>query len=880
MHVDAQLSTGLAGLDRVLRGLIPGDNLVWQVESIEDYDSFVKPFVAAASVLGKKIVYFRFARHAPLAATDPAVEVRSLFPENGFEAFIAEIHHAIERSGAGAHYVFDSLSDLAVDWYSDQMLGNFFMLTCPYIYDVKAIAYFGLLRGRHAKDASGPIMDTAQVVIDVYGHRGRLHVHPLKVQHRFSPTIHTLHERAAGDDFRPVTESATIAEIMAGVDWSGLDAAGRGLGVWNVAFTEAEKALHEIERGVRCAGDTAELLRRLLRMAVSRDERMLDLAERHLRLRDVLAIRKRMIGTGLVGGKAAGMLIARSVLKGQNPAWADRLEPHDSFYVGSDVYYTFVVRNGVWWVREKQKDPATFLDGAETARRQLLTGGFPPSVWRQFVDMLDYFGQSPIVVRSSSLLEDNYGNSFAGKYDSVFCANQGPRQKRLDDLLAAVRAIYASTMSERALTYRAHRGLLERDEQMALLVQRVSGGMHGRLFFPQAAGVALSYNPYVWSADIRPEAGVARVVFGLGTRAVERSDNDYTRIIALNAPHRRPDSSPTDARQYAQRRVDAIDLEANQLASLDFADVVRQKPRIRLETFAAREARAVHNDAGRGQGEETWRLTFEGLIDDTPFVSHMREMLEMLEKAYGASVDVEYAVNFDDEKACKINLLQCRPLQIKKGGTSVKPEEKVDVEDVLLRAHGAVIGHSRIVPVDRLVYVVPEAYSRLATADRYSVARLVGRLARLPRSRNDPDGILVLVGPGRWGTTTPSLGVPVSFGEIDAAGALCEIVVMREDLVPDVSLGTHFFNDLVELEILYVAVFPDRSGNHINTRGLEATPNRLADLLPDAAPWASVLRVIESAAVPGGIWLSANTPQQHAEIYRRSQASSKTGDNG
>ena len=117
----------------------------------------------------------------------------------------------------------------------------------------------------------------------------------------------------------------------------------------------------------------------------------------------------------------------------------------------------------------------------------------------QFAEMLDYFGQSPIIVRSSSLLEDNYGNAFAGKYESVFCANQGSPQKRLEDFLSAVRTIYASTMSEEALRYRAHRGLLDRDEQMALLVQRVSGGLHGDLFFPQVAGVGLSYNPYVWN---------------------------------------------------------------------------------------------------------------------------------------------------------------------------------------------------------------------------------------------------------------------------------------------------------------------------------------------------------------------------------------------
>ena len=141
------------------------------------------------------------------------------------------------------------------------------------------------------------------------------------------------------------------------------------------------------------------------------------------------------------------------------------------------------------------------------ARRRILTGRFPEYLVKEFAEMLDYFGQSPIIVRSSSLLEDNYGNAFAGKYESVFCANQGPHAKRLQDFLSAVQAVYASSMSEKALRYRAQRGLLDRDEQMSLLVQRVSGGCHGSLFFPQVAGVALSRNPYVWNEQHRSGGG-------------------------------------------------------------------------------------------------------------------------------------------------------------------------------------------------------------------------------------------------------------------------------------------------------------------------------------------------------------------------------------
>jgi len=867
-QVDSQLTTGLPGLDRILRGLIPGDNLVWQVGSIADYIPLVRPYVAAAAARGRKRVYFRFARHEPLVAAEPGVDIRTLRPEDGFETFISEIHRTIERTGTGGYYVFDSLSDLAAAWDSDQMLGNFFMLTCPYLYDVKAIAYFALMRGFHSPDASTPIAETAQVVCDVYRHRDRLYVHPLKVQQRYSPTMHMLHAWT-GEEFRTVADSATTSEVMAAVPWSGLDAAGRGRGVWDRAFLEAEEALDAVRRGERTREQADALLPRLLRMAITRDERVLDLAKRYLRLEDVLAVRKRMIGTGLIGGKTIGMLLARAILRAKDPRWDNLLEPHDSFYVGADVYYTYVVRNGTWWVREKQKDPSHFLDGAEVARQRLLTGAFPESVRKQLADMLDYFGQSPIIVRSSSLLEDAFGNSFAGKYESVFCANQGPRQKRLEDFLSAVRTIYASTMSEVALSYRAQRGLLHRDEQMALLVQRVSGSMHGRLFFPQAAGVALSYNPYVWSEYIEPEAGVLRLVFGLGTRAVDRFDDDYTRVVALNAPERRPESSLAEVREYAQRKVDVIDLEANQLVSMDFHDIVSQKPALPLETFASKDREAEQAAAAAGRPPDgAWILTFDRLLTATPFIPRMREMLGTLQEAYGVPVDTEFSANFLPDGTCKINLLQCRPLQVKGGGASPEVPANIPREDLLVEAHGAVIGQSRVLSVDRLIHVVPETYGRLPISDRYAVARLIGQVAHLPRPGKD--GTLFLLGPGRWGTTTPSLGVPVHFAEINTVAALCEIVAMRDDLVPDVSLGTHFFNELVELDILYCALFPKRQDNFLNGPLLESATNRLAELLPAEAGWAHVVKVVDAETLPGGgmIRLAADMLKQRVVCWR------------
>lgn len=859
--------TGLPGLDHVLRGLIPGDNIVWQVNSIEDYRPFLEPYCRAAVQAGERLVYFRFARHEPLVGQDSGAEVCTLAPEDGFEQFITQIHRVIDSTGRGGCYVFDCLSDLAVDWYSDRMLGNFFRLTCPYLYDVEAIAYFAVLRNYHSVHASATITETTQVLLDVYRHRGKLYIHPIKAQQRHSPTMYMLHSFEE-DTFKPVNESSTIAEILTDLPWSGSDPVRSRLGVWNRAFLQAEKLMEGKADASEPGPADSDLISRLLRMIVTRDPRVLELAEQYFTIPDVLDIWRRMIGTGLIGGKSVGMLLARAILARLDPRWKELLEVHDSFYIGSDVFYTYLVQNGCWWVRQKQSNPATFLEGAEEARRRILAGTFADDVRNQFSDMLDYFGQYPIIVRSSSLLEDAFGNSFAGKYESVFCPNQGSRDKRLEDFMSSVRTIYASTMSEKALRYRAQRGLLNRDEQMSLLVQRVSGALSGNLFYPQIAGVGLSFNPYVWNESIDPKAGMLRLVFGLGTRAVDRSDDDYTRVVALNDPQRRPESSFDEVRRYTQRRVDTLDLAANRLVSYDFVDVAGQSPTAPLEMFASRDPEIERLAAETGQRELfPWILTFERLLSQTDFAEDMRDMLEKLQAAYGSPVDVEFTTNFFDKRHYRVNLVQCRPLQVSESqGPAQALPEQVDEAQTLFKAQGAVIGHGRQVQIDRVVQVVPSVYARLPIKERYSIARLIGQLMHIDGASTR---YTLLMGPGRWGTTTPSLGVPVSFAEISTTNVLCEIVAMREDLIPDVSLGTHFFNELVECDILYLALFPNRRDNLLNERWLATMPNRLSDLLPGASSRTDVVRVIDATDLPAGgsLRLHADHLNQKAICY-------------
>jgi pyruvate, water dikinase len=834
---DPTMTTGLPGLDKVLKGLLAGDNVVWQVDSVEDYRAVVAPYCRAAVANGKKLVYFRFARHEPLVGAESGAEVHELTSEQGFENFIADIHAVIQRAGTGAFYVFDCLSKLAADWYSDRMLANFFMLTCPYLYDLEAVAYFALYRNYHTVHALEPVQETTQLFLDVYRHKDELYIRPVKVQHRYSPTMNMLHVWR-GEEFPTITSSAVISEILTSAQWSGL-AYDSSAGFWETQFLRAREMLQSGEYRPDIPGRGRDLYDTLVRMIVSRDDDMQRLISRYLDLQDLLDIRKRMIGTGLIGGKTVGMLLARAIIRKAGPRFADLLEEHDSFYIGSDVFYDFLVRSGVWWVRQNQRDLQHFLEGAEQARRRMLTGGFQPHILRRLEEIVDYFGQSPFIVRSSSLLEDSYGNSFADKYESIFCANQGPREQRLQDLLAAIRQIYAGSMSEEALRYRFDRGVLDRDEQMALLIMRVSGAMHHRRFYPQVAGVGFSFNPYVWDRAIDPKAGVVRLVFGLGTRAVDRSDDDYTRIIALNAPEKRPEANFDEVARFAQRRVDFLDLEANQLTSSHFLDLIQSKPDLPLSLFASTDRMHDPDDP------DAQVLTFDRLLRETGLVEDLREMLQILEAAYQYPVDLEFTANFDDH-GCKISLLQCRPLQVQGAALVELPKVEVKEEDRIISARGAVIGRSLLTSVDRFVYVSPALYAGLTLQARHEVARLIGVINHIG---GEKIRTVMMLGPGRWGSTSPHLGVPVRFRDINRVSVLCEIVAMHENLVPDVSLGTHFLNEIVERNILYLALFPRKEEDLLSPAFFENSPSRLLDLVPGAEKMEEVIRVIDSADV-------------------------------
>jgi hypothetical protein len=838
----SRVSTGWESLDQIIDDLRRGDNVVWQVDRIDDYQRCVSLFVNNALANNEKLVYMRFGRHTPLLEDRANIKVYDLKTGDGFEAFSTQVHSIITKEGRDTFYVFDSLSDLLHAWATDLMIGDFFSITCPYLFELNTIAYFCVLRNRHSYKSIARIRETTQLLLDMYNYKGKICIHPIKVQHRYSPTMFFPHIKKK-EKLLPVINSAEASQLFSHLARDREAGANRRLDYWDHLFLKAGELLASKQTPAQEKQDMVEQLSRLM---LSRDKKIISLVRQYFSLEDFLRIKERLIGTGFIGGKSVGMLLARKIVSSEPGAdLSSVLEHHDSFFVGSDVFYSYIVQNGWWKLFMAHKTREGYLEKALEIKNKMLGGEFPEEIKEQFWRMLEYFGQSPIIVRSSSLLEDAFGSAFSGKYESFFCVNQGTPEKRYENFVDAVKKVFASTMGEDALAYRLQRGLDQNDEQMALLVQRVSGAYRKHYFFPEFAGVGLSHNPFVWKEGMDPQAGMLRLVMGLGTRAVNRVENDYPRIVAIDEPLVRPLSKAGDIKRFSQKFVDVLNLEENTLQPMPLSVLVEKSLSTRMDLAGVRDLDAEDNlrALGRASGQ-IWTLTFDNLLTQTPVPKLLSKMLQTLEKHYGKPVDIEFTINMGENEDIQINLLQCRPFQTLGQSPDAPMPDNLEPAKILIRTKGAFMGGNAAINIDRIIFVDPKAYTELAPAERYSVARLVGTLNKMLAGREKMP--VLLLGPGRWGTHTPAMGVPVTFSEINNIAAIGEISYQDGSLIPDLSFGTHFFQDLVETKIFYMAIYPESQDVIFNADWLCKQPNLLGKLCPDYSRFEEVLKVVDT----------------------------------
>jgi hypothetical protein len=571
-----------------------------------------------------------------------------------------------------------------------------------------------------------------------------------------------------------------------------------------------------------------------------------------LTIEDFFGLQERVIAPadshGRLGGKSAGLFVAQKVLE-RTGGSLGAIKTPKTWYLASDGLLEFLHYNNLEDVYEqKYKSIDEVRQEYPHIVQMFKNSHFPPDLVKGLSMALDDMGDVPLVVRSSSLLEDRTGAAFSGKYKSLFISNQGSKPERLEELKDAIAEVYASTFGPDPIEYRAERGLLDFNEEMAILIQEVVGKKVGTLFFPAFAGVAFSTNEFRWSPRIKRKDGLIRLVPGLGTRAVDRLTDDYPILVTPGQPKLRVNVTIDEVERYSPKKIDVIDLERRRFATIDLAELLRthgaEYPGVGrvasvIEDGVAHRLRAMTTDFA----EARIVADFSGLIDGTPFVEQVGGILALLEQTLDTPVDIEFASDGE-----QFYLLQCRPQSNAGTDASVAIPQRVPDPDVIFTADRYVSGG--LVPdITHVVYVDPEGYAGIESeADLRAVGDAVSRLNKLLTKRR-----FILMGPGRWGSRGDiKLGVRVTYSDINNTAMLIEIARKKGGYVPDLSFGTHFFQDLVEARIRYLPLYPDDPGVRFNEGFLCASPNALPDLLPEYRHLAGTLRVIDVPGTTGG----------------------------
>jgi hypothetical protein len=623
----------------------------------------------------------------------------------------------------------------------------------------------------------------------------------------------------------------------------------------------------EIPKGeVYISNEEAEGIRvALITRFISSQLPFISLAKNHITMRDFQDLlqhtrwsRKR---PGKLGGKAAGMILAHKILlpllEQKDPELEEYVRVPETWYLNSGVFSEFLDRNNLYLFHTfKYKDREAIEKEFSRIEERFRFANFAPEVVEDFRKILTEIGEHPIIIRSSSMLEDNFGLAFSGKYLSFFLTNQGDIETRLNHFIMGLKKVFASIFGPDPILYRRDHGLLDYDERMAMMVQKVVGQRFGDYFLPFIGGVMFSQNVHAWNPKIRKEEGLVRLVFGLGTRAVDRVGSDYPRMVPLSHPQLRPEVTGSQIKKYSQRQVDVLNLKKGILETVDFRTLVSQIDHPDL-FYAVSVQKDDHLSpplfkTQSLKGEELC-LTFDNFLVKSHFVPLSKKILSRIEKAYGRPVDIEFAWNDN-----KFYLLQCRSLSIRKEKENVTLPEEVLPEKILFTTPLA-LSNSIVDNLEYIVYVNPRAYDLLPTYEqKMRVATIVNLL-----NKDLAEKRFALMGPGRWGSNDINLGVKVTYSNINKTKLLVEIAFAKNGSTPEVSYGTHFFQDLVEADIVIIPLYPDDPRSIFNEEFLVKSPSVLKEIAPETKDLEEVVRVIHIPSVCDGHYLQVSLSTLH-----------------
>ena len=502
------------------------------------------------------------------------------------------------------------------------------------------------------------------------------------------------------------------------------------------------------------------------------------------------------LGSGSLGGKGRGIAFLASLLHRTNiearfPAC--RIEIPDTLILATDLFDRFMEQNDLFKFVEKEHDDAKVAKKFQKAR-------FPEAVIPSLKKYLGHI-RSPIAVRSSSLLEDSQNQPFAGIYSTFMLPNDHPDEEvRLQQLLDAVKLVFASVYYKAARTYLRTSVHISEQERMAIVVQRLVGSRHGEHFYPLFSGVAQSIN-YYNVPPLQREEGISSVALGLGKMVMEGE-----RALSFCPLH--PDIipgffTPEEVMKNAQRdlyvlsmRPSGFDLTEGDKATLERLPISAVEGTGLLEYISSSYDPNDDRMRDGASSEGPNYITFSGILKHgmVPLPAVLNELLSIGRKGLGGHVEVEYAGTIGKDGVPEIYMLQIRPF------VAMKERDLVVVEDPDLKRAIIVgdkaLGNGVYEGVDDMVVVPPWLFDVNRTVETASeIGELNSSLSGRP---------YILVGPGRWGTRDRFLGIPVVWDQI--SGAKCLVEYSTEDFRVDPSCGTHFFHNITALGVPYFTV--------------------------------------------------------------------------
>ena len=510
------------------------------------------------------------------------------------------------------------------------------------------------------------------------------------------------------------------------------------------------------------------------------------------------------IGQGSMGGKARGLLFLASQL-GKDAVWAQKFPQIDmvvprALVITTDIFDAFIEANAL------QIRARTLMSDTEIAAR-FTAAPLPASV----ADDLDAYlarVDQPLAVRSSSLLEDSLSRPYAGIYKTYMLPNDhDDRRVRLEELMAAVKLIYASTFFEEPRAFAARTQQKPDEEKMAVVIQPLVGRHHDDLYLPAVSGVAQSYNYYPVT-PMQPEDGIASIAVGLGKSVV---DGERVLRFCPRYPQNLPQFSTVDdildntQRYYygLKTKVSPLDLDIDADATLAKREIGDHEPpdlvHLSTSTYIPEEHR-IKDAAVRG-GYPV--VTFAPLLkyERLPLAAILDDLLEAGRKGLGRAVDIEFCIHYPEGASgrAQLSILQIRPMAGRTEAEAIAVRE-ADRRHAFCYSENA-LGNGILSDLVDIVFVKPADFDPAKTPD---IAKEIARInAELTKSGRR----YLLIGPGRWGSADPWLGIPVNWADISGAAAIVETTHAAFRVDP--SQGSHFFHNLTSLGMSYLNITAD-----------------------------------------------------------------------